>query len=144
MTMVQFAAVNMVLAIIWIVLAIQIGRQYRYLVRTNVLNVAPEVNRPIPDAHVTPGERLDHVLAHDTFIDKDPGDVMTYTAQLASGKPLPGWVMFDAMHQRFTGTVPDDIREHMEIEVVATDFEGLSASTTFFVYPQSADGAKEG
>jgi len=144
MTMIQFAAVNMVLAVIWIVLAVQIGRQYRHLVRTKVLNVAPEVNKPIPDVHVTAGKRLDHVLAHDTFIDKDPGDVMTYTAQLANGGPLPGWLLFDALHQRFSGKVPVNINDNMEIEVVATDFEGLSASTTFFVYPQPPGGESQG
>lgn len=127
----QFAMLNLVLALVWLGLAVKIGREYRHLVRTNVLNVAPELNRPIPDVSIASGEKLHHSLAPDTFIDKDPGDVMTLTAQLSSGAPLPPWLLFDGHLHVFRGRVPDGESGSVEVEVVATDFEGLSASGSF-------------
>ena len=130
----QFAMLNLVLALVWLGLAVAIGRHYRHLVKTNVLNVAPELNKPIPNVQVTPGEQLLHTLEQDTFIDKDPGDVMTLTAQLANGGPLPQWLAFDARQLVFRGRVPDGESGSVEVEVIATDFEGLSASGTFEIH----------
>jgi len=144
MTFVQFAAVNAFLALIWIFVAFRAGRHYRHLVRTNVMNVAPELNKPIPDAHVTPGGDLTHEFDDDTFIDADPGDVLTLSAQLATGQPLPSWVQFEPGSRRFSGRVPPNASGHLEIEVIATDFEGLSASGTFFLYHATLDTKQDG
>ena len=138
----QFFMVNAALAAIWVFVAFRAGQHYRHLVKTNVLNVAPELRKPIPDAYVPPGGDLLHEFDDDTFVDTDPGDIMTFSAQLATGAPLPSWVHFDPNHRRFRGQAPGNASGHMEIEVVATDFEGLSASGTFFVY--HVDAGKEG
>ena len=134
MTIVQFALVNMVLAVIWLVVAIMIGRRYRYLLANNVFNAAPELARQIPDLTAPPGAEVRHRLDDDQFIDKDPGDLLTYSAQLASGAPLPSWMIFEAATRTFRGRVPDDASGFMEIEVVAKDIEGLSAAGSFFLY----------
>jgi len=134
MTIVQFAAVNMILALVWLVLAVSVGRHYRHLVKTNVLNVAPELNRAIPDINAEPGGRLAHGFDHDTFVDKDPGDVLTFSARIASGAALPEWISFNPHSRTFRGHVPANATGYLEIEVIATDFEGLSASETFMIY----------
>ena len=67
-------------------------------------------------------------------MDRDPGDLLTYSAQLASGTPLPSWMVFEAATLTFRGRVPADAGGFLEIEVVATDIESLSASGSFFVY----------
>jgi len=131
---VQFALVNMVLAVIWLAVAIMIGRRYRYLLANNVFNAAPELTRQIPDLTAPPGAEVRHRLDDDQFIDKDPGDLLTYSAQLASGAPLPSWMIFEAATLTFRGRVPDDASGFMEIEVVAKDIEGLSAAGSFFLY----------
>ncbi len=134
MTFQHFFVINAALAVIWIFVAFRAGRHYRHLVRTNVMNVAPQLTKPIPDVHVSPGGDLLHEFDEDTFVDTDPGDVMTFSAQLATGEPLPTWVQFDPGARRFRGRAPQSAAGHLEIEVVATDFEGLSASGTFFLY----------
>ena len=134
MTIVQFAVVNMILALVWLVLAVSVGRHYRHLVKTNVLNVAPELNRAIPDVNAEPGGRLAHGFDQDTFIDKDPGDVLTFSARIASGAALPEWINFNPHSRTFRGHVPANATGYLEIEVVATDFEGLSVSETFMIY----------
>ncbi len=134
MTIVQFALVNMVLAVVWLVVAIMIGRRYRYLLANNVFNAAPELARQIADLTAPPGADVHHRLDDDQFIDRDPGDLLAYSAQQASGAPLPSWMVFEAATLTFRGRVPDDESGYLEIEVVATDTEGLSATGSFFVY----------
>ena len=101
------------------------------------LEETPELQKAIPNAHVPPGTKFLHGFDEDTFIDKDPGDVLTFSAQLATGEPLPTWVRFEPASRRFHGRAPESAQGSIEIEVIATDFEGLSASGTFFVYHAS-------
>jgi AAA family ATP:ADP antiporter len=134
MSIVQFALVNMVLAFAWFFVAMMIGRRYRYLLANNVVNAAPELTRPIPDAVALPGADVLHKLEEDLFVDRDPGDLLSYSAQLATGGLLPSWIVFDAATLTFKGRAPEDAIGHLHIEVVATDTENLSATGTFFVF----------
>jgi AAA family ATP:ADP antiporter len=137
MTIVQFALLNMVLAVIWFGVAVMIGRRYRYLLANNVTNAAPELTRPIPDAFAPPGADVVHQLDEDLFIDKDPGDILSYSAQLATGGALPSWVVFEAGTRTFRGRAPAGAEGHLEIEVIATDTENLSATGSFFLFHTS-------
>jgi AAA family ATP:ADP antiporter len=135
MTIIQFAILNTVLALIWLVVAFMLGKQYRHQVKTNVHNVAPQLTKPIPDLHVQAGDSISHAFDHDTFIDTDPGDIMTFSASLVGGRALPDWMTFDSSRRLFRGKVPGDFTDDIEIEVTATDVEGLSASGVFRVRP---------
>ena len=126
----QFAWLNVGLAVIWTLAALAIGRDYRRLARENLTNAAPYLTRPIPDADYRPGERFEHVLPRDLFADTDPGDVLTLSARLADGTPLPRWLEFDAHHGRFharTVAITDDL---LHVTVIATDHDGLAVSGT--------------
>ncbi len=127
---VQFALWNMVLAVIWTLAALAIGREYRRLARENLTNAAPSLTRPIPQADWRPGERFEHVLPPDLFADTDPGDVLTLSARLADGRPLPSWLEFDAHHGRFHAHAVEFVDEQLHITVIATDHDGLAASGT--------------
>jgi AAA family ATP:ADP antiporter len=135
----QFALVNLALALVWLVLAIFIGREYRRLVRENVANQAPVLNRPIPDIDTGANGAFEVTLASDTFVDADPGDVLTLYAQLPGGGPLPSWVNFHAGSRTFRGQVPRESFVETEIEVIARDFDGLSASASFFIRRTTAN-----
>jgi AAA family ATP:ADP antiporter len=140
LTIPQFAAVNLVLAALWLWLAVQIGREYRELARVASMNSAPELSRPLPDAFAPPGASLDHQVPDDAFIDHDPGDMLQLSAALTGGRPLPSWLNFDARSGTFRGRVPHDHDvPRTDIEVVATDFEGLSASGNFTVHHRPVD-----
>ncbi|MFO1359056.1 putative Ig domain-containing protein [Plasticicumulans sp.] len=43
-------------------------------------------------------------FASGTFADVDAGDVLTYSATLANGDPLPTWLTFNAATRTFSGT----------------------------------------
>ncbi len=127
----QFALLNLVLALGWIALAVQIGREFGRKARENVINVAPEAGQPIPDLAYVPGRSFDYVVAEDAFHDADPGDVLQLTARLADGRPLPNWLRFDPNTRRFTGQPPEGHYEEVTITVIASDVDGLEAQSTF-------------
>ncbi|WP_417435582.1 VCBS domain-containing protein [Hoeflea sp.] len=68
-----------------------------------------------------------------SFSDIDPGDVLSYSATLAGGDPLPAWLSIDETTGRLTGTAPSvgAAGGRIEITVTATDSGGLSVSDTF-------------
>jgi len=93
--------------------------------------VAPEAGAPIPDLGFEPGRRLDHLVPSDAFRDADPGDVLNLAARLADGRPLPSWLRFDPKSRRFTGLPPAGLVEELTITVVASDVDGLEATSSF-------------
>ncbi len=135
----QFALLNLLLALVWLLVAVLLGMEYRRLVRENPLNQAPELKAPFEDVHCPPGAVFDHTLATDAFIDADPGDILNLRARLANGQPLPPWLRFHAPGRSFRGLVPQDVGRRTEIEVIAEDFEGLTASGTLVVWHGPAD-----
>ena len=130
----DLALMNMVLALVWLLVAIAVGKHYRQLVKTNVGNRPPELKKPLPDVHAPPGTPLFHTFAEDTFVDADPGDILTLSAFQQGGMPLPGWLTFNSAQRVFKGTVPHDPGERTYIQVVATDFDGLSTDGSFTVH----------
>jgi len=127
----QFALLSLLLATVWIVLAVEIGRQFAVKARENVTNVAPEAGAPIPDLSYQPGRPVAHVVPADAFRDADPGDVLHLAARLADGRPLPPWLRFEPRSRRFTGLPPDDVAEEITVLVVASDVDGFEASSSF-------------
>lgn len=128
-----FAALNVLLAAFWVAVAVAIGREYRRLAALNLRNSAPELTRPIPDAVARPGDRFEHELPADLFVDRDPGDVLTYSAAAADGRPLPGWLRFDALRRRFHGIACERMAEEIVVEVVATDHDGVAVRGCFVI-----------
>jgi ATP:ADP antiporter, AAA family len=129
----DFATLNFFLALMWILLALWIGRRYVRLASEYVLNVAPEVRRPIPDLDLRPGEAVRYTIDGDTFFDADPGDVLRLNARLVDGGDLPAWLRFDAARRHFHGIVPDDGEFVLSIEVIASDVDGSEVSSSFEV-----------
>ena len=68
---------------------------------------------------------------------RDPqGEPLTYTATLANGTALPGWLVFNASTQTFTGTtLPNNTGNDKvtNVRLTATDSSGLSTSITFTI-----------
>src|SRR5207253_5186649 len=66
-----------------------------------------------------------------SFTDIDNGDVLAYSAKLASGAALPSWLTFDAATHTFDGRVPKGTTAAIDIQVIVTDKSGLSVSDVF-------------
>jgi AAA family ATP:ADP antiporter len=135
----DFLALNLVLCLLWIGLAIQMGRAYSRKVSQASSNIAPEAAEPIPDLDIEPGRPFRHVLAPNTFQDPDPGDVLVYKACCEDGGALPRWLHFDGWRRTFSGTLPPDADlTELRIAVIASDMDGMKARSTFTLRRQPA------
>ncbi|MDJ0939049.1 MAG: putative Ig domain-containing protein [Woeseiaceae bacterium] len=94
-------------------------------------NFAPVLDNPILDTNATEGQGFNYAVAADAFSDPDVGDTLTYSARLSDGTALPTWLQFDALTRTFTGTPPNNSNGSLDIEVIATDTGGLTASDVF-------------
>jgi len=129
----QFAELNLVLALLWLVLAWRLGLQFGVKARENVINVAPEVGQAIPDLLVFAGRPFHHAVAAEAFTDADPGDVLNLKVERSDGKPMPRWLQFDSRSRAFVGTAPHIEFEELTVVVVASDVDGLEARSSFYV-----------
>ncbi len=94
-------------------------------------NHAPTVANPIADQLATETQPWSYAVPASTFAEVDVGDVLAYSATLATGDPLPSWLAFDAQTRTFTGTPPDTAAGLISLRVTATDTAGASASDDF-------------
>jgi ATP:ADP antiporter, AAA family len=128
----SFALLNVVLALVWIALAVAVGRMHARRARQNLTNRPPVAVEAIPDLLCQAGQPFRHVVPPNAFDDPDPGDVVVLTARQQDGRPLPRWIRFEQWEQAFVGTWPRDeaVRE-LHIAVTASDTDGLKARSTF-------------
>jgi len=130
----QFAFQNLVLSVMWIGLAMLMGRDYGRKVQENVTNTAPEAVEQIPDLLCSPGQLFVHPVPVTAFRDADPGDVLILRACCEDGRPLPRWLRFDVWQQTFVGQVPQDFgSKNLCVAVIASALDGLKARSTFHV-----------
>ncbi|MGH6638694.1 MAG: putative Ig domain-containing protein [Polaromonas sp.] len=104
-------------------------------------NIQYEVNRPkapvvstvMEDQVAVEKTEWSFVVPEATFVDRDAatGDVLTYSASLANGDPLPSWMSFDAQTRTFTGMPGNAQVGNLVLKIVATDGTDLVASDEF-------------
>ena len=97
------------------------------------LNNPPTVNRGrdttpwhYQNLRVGNSSQFEYTIPFNAFIDRDPGDILTYSATLANGQPLPSWLNFNPNTRTFSGN-PSTL-QRIEIKLTATDRAGASAS----------------
>ncbi len=94
-------------------------------------NNAPVLSEALPDQTVNQGSAYVLAVPEWSFRDPDEGDVLTYSANLADGKPLPSWLTFNAGARTFSGTPPLSAVGTLGIKVTATDLSGSKVSDVF-------------
>jgi Ca2+-binding RTX toxin-like protein len=87
----------------------------------------------LPDQTAVEGTAFSFTVPATTFADEDVihGDRLTYSATLADGGPLPGWLSFDATSRSFSGTPGAGDTGNHEIMVAVTDVGGVSTADLF-------------
>lgn len=124
----DFAALNMLLALVWLWVAFKLGGMYQGAAQVNCSNQPPVLQRPLAAHFLEAGQSFSFVLPADAFVDPDPGDVLTISAKLADGSALPKWLNFDEELLHFSGEVPVNKLESTELLLTATDFSGALVS----------------
>lgn len=104
---------------------------YTLTFNVEAVNDAPAVANAIADQAATEGSAFSLSVAN-AFTDVDTGDVLTLSATLADGKPLPTWLKFASATAAFTGTPMDaDSSKTINVMVKVTDKGKAVASDTF-------------
>jgi AAA family ATP:ADP antiporter len=123
----NFAGMNIILAIVWLALTIEIGKLFMRKAERVPANAPPEVVHRLEEQIALPGRPLAIQIPHDTFFDPDAGDVLTFTAHRQDGRPLPRWLKFDPATLLLHGQTPVDQTGDTVLSIRATDFEGAKA-----------------
>ncbi|MBV5303816.1 MAG: VCBS domain-containing protein, partial [Chlorobium sp.] len=100
------------------------------------VNDAPTCTITIPDQTTDQGQLFTYHVPDGTFTDIDitngSGDDLTWSALNADGRPLPGWLSFNATTHIFTGSpIADSTIEASDVRVVVTDIAGSSIFDIF-------------
>ena len=104
---------------------------YTLTFNATAVNDAPTLANAIADQAATEGVAFSLSVAN-AFTDVDTGDVLTLSATLADGKPLPTWLKFTPATGAFAGTPMDaDSSKTINVMVKATDKGKAVASDTF-------------
>ena len=88
---------------------------------------------PIEDQSTNEDAGFSFTVPPYSFVDVDAGDILTLSASLADGSPLPAWLVFDPVTQTFSGTPLNDDVGALTIRVTATDTSGATATQDFQV-----------
>jgi ELWxxDGT repeat protein len=99
---------------------------------TPVFNYAPEADK-ISDRIAGEGQKFSLILPYDQFSNANYLDPLTYSAKTAEGSQLPTWLTFDPATQTFSGTPTATDTGNLNLQVIATDTGGLSATSKFVV-----------
>lgn len=94
-------------------------------------NDAPIIANPIPDQNATENLAFNYQFPVNTFSDPDVGDILTYSAQLNGGGPLPAWLSFDPVTRTFSGIPAAGDVGITSIDVIADDGNGGTVTDTF-------------
>ena len=107
------------------------GKVWNTATLATLANRVPTVASAITDQNVAEDSRFVLTLGMNTFNDADAGDTLTLRATLTDGKPLPGWLSFDAPTRTFSGTPGNAQVGRLDILVTATDKAGAAVSDAF-------------
>ncbi|MBX3629904.1 MAG: putative Ig domain-containing protein [Nitrosomonas sp.] len=105
-------------------------------------NHAPALAAALLDQEATQGSTFSYTVDANAFVDSDAGDMLTYSATLANGDPLPAWLSFDAQALVFSGT--PDAPGIFSVLLTATDTGNLTTSDIFDIHVSSQGMTLEG
>ena len=96
------------------------------------VNDAPQIGVTLANQQGTGGKPWQYRLPANAFRDIDKGDVLTLSAKLDNGQPLPSWLKFDGKTGQFSATLPKEAKASAyRITVTATDKAGAQAKQAF-------------
>lgn len=110
---------------------------------SQILNDAPTVANAVGTQSAAEDAAFNFALSATAFADVDNtlGDILSYSATLANGDPLPAWLSFDAGTRTFSGTPINGDVGALALKVTATDLVGASVAANFTLNVTNTDDA---
>ncbi len=99
------------------------------------VNDAPTVKTALAGQSATSGQAFSYTVptagVAAAFADQDAGDVLTLSAKLSNGSPLPSWLSFNGVTGVLSGTPAIASVGTVDLQVIATDVAGATVSSGF-------------
>lgn len=92
-------------------------------------NHAPLLIAPVANQTAFQGKPFELTVSGKAFEDVDSADVLSYSASMANGKPLPSWLTFTPGTRTLRGTPPS--LEPLDLRIVANDGKGGTTVSVF-------------
>lgn len=105
-------------------------------------NHSPVFGIPLEAQQVEQDNPFTYELPAAAFTDPD-GDLLTFSATLDGGEPLPAWLDFDGAARWFMGTPRNQDVGEFTVRLTATDPGGLTATDTFQLTVANLNDAPE-
>ncbi|NPC57206.1 cadherin domain-containing protein, partial [Caenimonas soli] len=90
-----------------------------------------KVFRGIPDQDLSSTRSISVQVPVDAFVHSQEDAVIHLSARMVDGSALPHWLTFDASTGKFSGLVPADAPQELEILVEARDRDGRRSEAVF-------------
>jgi Ca2+-binding RTX toxin-like protein len=111
-----------------------------FLISVASVNDAPLVAGSIAPQSVEEESGFELALPAELFVDEDAGDTLRWSVGLASGEPLPGWLVFDPDAKTLRGTPTRADVGAWSVSVSARDDAEATASLAFDLTVTKAPG----
>ncbi|WP_251359267.1 ATP translocase [Kangiella sp. TOML190] len=96
-------------------------------------NRPPTLAYPLQPQAVISGQKTILTLPENTFEDPDLGDSLRYSIKAVDGHALPKWCKFNNTTMALSVRPPEGLRQELKIEIMATDYDGLTATTLLVI-----------
>ncbi|MEN9763041.1 MAG: hypothetical protein RI906_2867, partial [Pseudomonadota bacterium] len=113
-----------------------------FVITFNATVTQPAVSNPVSEITFNGAGTQSYVFAANTFTARAGHPITSYTATLASGGALPGWLSFNSTTRTFSGNPGVALEPGpYAIKLTANTASGGSASNTFELYVANANDA---
>ena len=99
---------------------------------------ALELNNPLRDLVSIEDSNFSTTIPRNTFNGAE-GNILSYSATLEDGSELPDWLTFDSETRTFNGTPTNSDVGNINVKVIATNEDGVSASDSFVLTVENVD-----
>jgi len=96
------------------------------------IDFPPVLDNPISDQETLEGTNYNFLIPSNTFSDPEALD-LTLTATLADDSPLPIWLSFNTISERFSGIPGEEDIGTIELKIIATDPFNQTVFDTYFL-----------
>jgi len=97
----------------------------------NNVNDAPTLDNPVANQSTLEDEIFNFIVPENTFSDIDAGDVLSVTATLSDGSPLPTWLNYDIATATFSAIPTNNEVGLLDVKLTVTDIAGATAEQIF-------------
>ncbi len=106
-------------------------------------NDGPVLTSALADQSASEDRAFSFTVPGNAFSDVDASDTLTYSATLADGSALPGWLSFDAASRTFSGTPGNGDVGGLDVRVTASDPHGGNVDDVFTLTTTNTNDAPD-